>query len=111
MTLSRDVIQTFKLIRMQLSQILRLNTNNLQATVPKMKFPTLLTLFALLLTGLNANATGGASRQVIITYPQETSSQMLAEARYQIEKAVCFPSISATIRSLSLSFLRSPASE
>lgn len=32
---------------------------------------------------------GGASRQVIITYPQDTSSQMLAEARQQIEKAVC----------------------
>ena len=57
-----------------------------------MKVPTLLTahVFALLFAGLNATTTAvGAPRQVIITYPKETSSEMLAEARFQLEKAVC----------------------
>lgn len=70
-----------------------------------MKIPTVLTLLALLFNGLNATTTGGgvSSHQVIITYPKETSPQMLAEARHQIEKAVGFPFPSARQHLISLS--------
>ncbi len=43
-------------------------------------------VFALLFSGLDAH--DDSPRQVLITYPQDTTSQYLADARHRIETAV-----------------------
>lgn len=50
-----------------------------------MKLFLLITILALLIIGISAN---DSQRQVLITYPQDTSSTYLAEARTRIEAAV-----------------------
>lgn len=50
-----------------------------------MKLLLLVTVLALLIIGISAN---DPQRQVLITYPQDTSSTYLAEAKTRIEAAV-----------------------
>lgn len=50
-----------------------------------MKFLLLVTFLALLILGISAN---DVQRQVLITYPQDTTSSHMAEAKTRIEAAV-----------------------